>query len=317
MIADALSKSATLARDEREAAAAFEVVEPFARHLAEKGRRPRDRREILKQVGQALLVRQRVSGGVAVEEKPDVLWDRPDLERLYARLEDEYELKERATALHRKLEVLGDTAQALTDLIDTERGLRLELIIVLLIVFEIVITFYQMFTGAPGALRPRHRGLEALLRRHPQPVRQLVAEPGELALGVAARVALSPAIASSSEISPRRWASRPGTPWARITGSIGIEVARRRAPAPRRARPASIMARKRGSIRRRSSSRSGREEELDDRRIGERPRLRCAVEGRRAAGRSPRRSRAPAGRAAGRRGARSAAVSGSRSARRR
>jgi uncharacterized Rmd1/YagE family protein len=46
--------------------------------------------------------------------------------------------------------VLGDTAQALTDIIDTERSLRLELIIVLLIVFEIVITFYQMLTGAPG-----------------------------------------------------------------------------------------------------------------------------------------------------------------------
>lgn len=147
VIADALSKSATLARDEREATAAFELVEPSVQHLAEKGRRPRDRRRILKQVGHALLVRQRMSGGVAVEEKPDVLWDRPDLERLYARLEDEYELKERAAALHRKLEVLGDTAQALTDIIDTERSLRLELIIVLLIVFEIFITFYQMAVG--------------------------------------------------------------------------------------------------------------------------------------------------------------------------
>ena len=79
-----------------------------------------------------------------------MLWDRPDLERLYARLEDEYELKERAVALRLKLGVIGDTAQALTDLIDTERGLRLELIIVLLIVFEIVITFYQMLTGGSG-----------------------------------------------------------------------------------------------------------------------------------------------------------------------
>lgn len=150
VIADALSKSAALARDEREAAAVFDLMEPSARHLAEKGRRPPGRRQILKHVGHALLVRQRVSGRVAVEEKPDVLWDRPDLERLYARLEDEYELKERATSLHRKLEVIGDTAQALTDLIDTERSLRLEMIIVLLIVFEIVITFYQMFTGQPG-----------------------------------------------------------------------------------------------------------------------------------------------------------------------
>ncbi|HEU6443072.1 MAG TPA: RMD1 family protein [Microvirga sp.] len=150
VIADALSKSAALARDEREAAAVFDLMEPAARHLAEKGRRPPGRREILKHVGHALLVRQRVSGRVAVEEKPDVLWDRPDLERLYARLEDEYELKERATALHRKLEVIGDTAQALTDLIDTERSLRLELIIVLLIVFEIFITFYQMAVGYLG-----------------------------------------------------------------------------------------------------------------------------------------------------------------------
>jgi uncharacterized Rmd1/YagE family protein len=150
VIADALSKSAALARDERETAAVFDVMEPFARHLAQKGRRLAGRKEILRQVGNGLLVRQRLAGRVAVEEKPDVLWDRPDLERLYARLEDEYELRERAGALHRKLEVIGDTAEIFSDLIDTERSLRLELIIVLLIVFEIVITFYQMFTGTPG-----------------------------------------------------------------------------------------------------------------------------------------------------------------------
>ena len=146
------SKSAVLARDEREAAGVFDAHGAPSAHLAEKGRRPGNRREILKHVGRALLVRQRVSGRVAVEEKPDVLWDRPDLERLYARLEDEYELRERATALRRKLEVIGDTAQALTDLIDTERGLRLELIIVLLILFEIAITFVQMYLGRAGAL---------------------------------------------------------------------------------------------------------------------------------------------------------------------
>ena len=93
--------------------------------------------------------------------------------------------------------MIGDTAQALTDLIDTQRSVRLEVIIVLLIVFEIVITFYQMFIGLKHSsgvgtgrgcvirgggdlmhrrsaqrLLPRSnaRGL-ALLRRHPGPVR--------------------------------------------------------------------------------------------------------------------------------------------------
>jgi uncharacterized Rmd1/YagE family protein len=147
VVADALAKSVALSRDEREVSAVFDTIEPFARHLAEKGRTPGGRRSLLKHIGNGLLVQHRVSGRVAVAEKPDVLWDRPDLERLYARLEDEYELKERLDALNRKLAVIAETAEALADIIHTERSLRLELIIVLLIVFEIFITFYQMATG--------------------------------------------------------------------------------------------------------------------------------------------------------------------------
>jgi uncharacterized Rmd1/YagE family protein len=136
-----------LAHDERDVTTFLEKTEPFARALAETGRTPGGRRTILKHVGNALLVQHRVSGRVAVAEDPDVLWDRPDLSRLYARLKDEYELSERVDGLNRKLKVVADTAQALTDMIDTERALRLELLIVLLIAFEIGITFFQMWRG--------------------------------------------------------------------------------------------------------------------------------------------------------------------------
>ena len=95
-------------------------------------------------MGEALLVQHRVSGRVAVGEKPDVLWDRPDLERLYARLEDEYELSERVETLNRKLTVVSDTATTLADIVDTKRSLRLELIVIILIAFEVVITGYEL-----------------------------------------------------------------------------------------------------------------------------------------------------------------------------
>jgi uncharacterized Rmd1/YagE family protein len=143
VIADALSKSVVLARDEREVTAVFELVEPFVRQLAEHGRTFAGRRTILKHIGNALLVQHRVSGRVAVAEKPDVVWDRPDLDRLYARLEDEYELKERAEVLSRKLTVIAESAEVLTDIIDTRRSLRLEIIIVVLIAFELLIAGYQ------------------------------------------------------------------------------------------------------------------------------------------------------------------------------
>src|SRR5579863_8004027 len=132
VVADALAKTVALGRDEREVNAVFDVIEPFAAMLAKSGRPP---------------FRRRVSGRVAVEEKPDVLWDRPDLERLYARLEDEYELKERASALKRKLDVIVETAHALTDIIDADRATRLEATIVILIVAEIVLTLYQLYAS--------------------------------------------------------------------------------------------------------------------------------------------------------------------------
>ena len=149
LIADALAKSVVLAHDEREVAAGFDI-EPFARELAKSGRVPGGHAAILKRIGKALLVRQHVSGYVAIAEKPDVLWDRPDLERLYARLEDEYELKERVDVLNRKLSVVAETAKVMTDIIDTRRSLRLEFIIVLLIVSEVMITIYQIFERQRG-----------------------------------------------------------------------------------------------------------------------------------------------------------------------
>ncbi|HWE47568.1 MAG TPA: RMD1 family protein, partial [Caulobacteraceae bacterium] len=130
VVADILAKSTALAHDEGQVSAVFDTVEPFARDLAERGKPPGGRRSMLKLIGSALLVRHRVSGRVAVHEKPDVLWDRPDLERLYGRLEDEYEIVERAEVLERKLEVIGQAATAMNDIIDTERSVRLELLIV-------------------------------------------------------------------------------------------------------------------------------------------------------------------------------------------
>ena len=150
VVSDVLAKSVVLAHDEREVAKVFETIEPFVRELASSGRSFRNRRSILKLIGEALLVQHNVSGRVAIAEKPDALWDRSDLERLYARLEDEYELKQRVEALNRKLSVVADTANTLSDIIDTRRSLRLEIIVVLLIAFEIVIGFYQIYAARGG-----------------------------------------------------------------------------------------------------------------------------------------------------------------------
>jgi uncharacterized Rmd1/YagE family protein len=147
VVAHAVATSALLAHHERQVAEVLDTIEPWAGDLASSGRRRVGRRQIIRLIGQALLVEHRVTSRAAVGDKPDLVWDRPDLERLYARLENEFELDDRAEVLNRKLGLIGQTARLMTDLIDTERSLRLEAAIVALIVFEIALTLYQMARG--------------------------------------------------------------------------------------------------------------------------------------------------------------------------
>ena len=41
--------------------------------------------------------------------------------------------------------MIADTASRLADIVDTKRSLRLEIIVVFLIAFEIVVTFYEIY----------------------------------------------------------------------------------------------------------------------------------------------------------------------------
>ena len=71
-----------------------------------------------------------------------MLWDHPELERFWAKLVDEYDLPARARAIERKLVVIRETGDTITDLIATRTSHRLEWYIIALIAIEIAITIY-------------------------------------------------------------------------------------------------------------------------------------------------------------------------------
>jgi len=145
VLADILAKSVALARYEKEIASVFDTIEPAATTLAVSGRIPKDRKAMFQLIGSALLAQHRVSGRIAFAEKPEILWEHPELERFYARLEDEFEIVERGTLLNGKMTVLGSVAETFTDMMDTARSARLELLIVILIVAELIIAAVTMF----------------------------------------------------------------------------------------------------------------------------------------------------------------------------
>jgi required for meiotic nuclear division protein 1 len=142
LVADALAKSIMLAHYETRVASIFDRIEPLAASLRRHGRPGSQGRFLLRHIGNVLTVQQKMVGRVETGEKPEVLWDHPALERLYIRLADEYELRERDRALDRKLEVISRTVETLLDLMTQSRNLRVEWYIVGLIVLELVLSIY-------------------------------------------------------------------------------------------------------------------------------------------------------------------------------
>jgi required for meiotic nuclear division protein 1 len=145
IVANVLSKSLMLSHYEARIASAFDRIEPLATLLKRQGRSGSQARDLLRQIGDVLLTQHRMVGRVEIGEKPDVLWDHPELERFYARLEDEYELVERNHAMERKLTLINQTVGTLINLVQDQRGLRLERYIIMLIGIEVLLNLYQLF----------------------------------------------------------------------------------------------------------------------------------------------------------------------------
>jgi uncharacterized Rmd1/YagE family protein len=145
LVADVMAKSVVLAYYEIGAAAVFDRIEPYAAELQNQRQIRVRGDQLLKQIGQTLTIQHKIVGRVEIVDKPELLWEYPELDPLYHRLEDEYEIRDRHTALERKLELVSRTVETVLDLQRQQTGLRLEWYVVLLIVLEVLLSLYDLF----------------------------------------------------------------------------------------------------------------------------------------------------------------------------
>lgn len=140
-----LAKSVVLAHYEKQVANVFNRIEKLAGSL-KWGRIPSKGKALLKDIGDVLTIQAWTVGRVEVTEKPELIWDDLQLDRLYERLANEYELRDRDLALSRKLELISNTAEMFLELMHSRQSIRVEWYIVVLIIIEVVIILYEMFT---------------------------------------------------------------------------------------------------------------------------------------------------------------------------
>jgi uncharacterized Rmd1/YagE family protein len=147
LLSEAIAMSAALSYDERRIAQAFDRVVPIASSLKRRKLLRGSQGELVEQIGEALLIQQRLAGRVELADRPDVLWDHPELERLWVKLTDEYDIGPRARAIGQRLEVIRETADTMADLLSTRTSHRLEWYIIILICLELLIGLFTTFSG--------------------------------------------------------------------------------------------------------------------------------------------------------------------------
>lgn len=144
VVAHVLGKSALLTYYEERVSSVVDRVEALAAQLQD-ATVPASSKDLVREIGEALLIRTRMVGRVEVSEKPEMTWDDPELDRLYGRFATEFELRDRDRALSRKLELISDVAGTYLELLDTRKSRRLEWYIVVLIVVEILLFAWELF----------------------------------------------------------------------------------------------------------------------------------------------------------------------------
>lgn len=145
IVAEALAKSVVLDYYEQKVFDLFAQIKPFTTAIQNPHESPPKEKELLRYIGGTLLIQQKMLGIVEVGDKPDPIWDFPELNRLYLRLEDEYELRERLLILEQKLALISRSVETALGILQQDSSHRVEWYIVILIVVEILLSIYEIW----------------------------------------------------------------------------------------------------------------------------------------------------------------------------
>ena len=121
----------------------FVTTDKLGEELEKAGTMPMRTRHLHKFIGATVGTRSEVLSILHLLDKPDAAWDDPGADRIYQKLRAEFDLVDRYQSLELKLRAVQDTLEVITDVARDRRLLLLEATVVLLILFEIVLSLVR------------------------------------------------------------------------------------------------------------------------------------------------------------------------------
>lgn len=145
IISYVLSQSVALERYEDEIETSLSEVGIIVDNLKSSGKALLSEKKLLQQIGKVLSVKQTAVAHLSLFDKPEEIWESPELEDLYNRMNVEYELQDRFDVLDEKIKYLSDISQMLMSFMAEKQNAFLEKVIIVLITIDIVIWFIPPF----------------------------------------------------------------------------------------------------------------------------------------------------------------------------
>lgn len=123
----------------------LEKTNKFSRRLEEQGKFLEEDEDLIKFIGMCLNTRQEIISNLYIVDSPDEIWENNELEKLFTDLKTILDIDVRYRALEHKIQIIQESVEIIVDLSKSRRSLRLELIIVGLIAFEVVLYILSIF----------------------------------------------------------------------------------------------------------------------------------------------------------------------------
>jgi uncharacterized Rmd1/YagE family protein len=142
-ISYAIGQSVKLTVFEEVIVKTVETTKQFPRDLARKGKISLSRKETSQKMGELFLERNYINLHTEILDTPEFFWEHSELEPIYRRAIHYLDVNKRVELLNRRLNLMHELFEILSNELNHQQTSRLEMTIIILIVIEVVIALLR------------------------------------------------------------------------------------------------------------------------------------------------------------------------------
>lgn len=135
------SQSVALARYSEITEALLIETNEHTKYLESKGKLDISGPKLKRFIGKTLNIKNKISENLYIFDAPDIVWEDETLNKLNSDLKQTFDLKDRYRFIHDRINIIKENLELFKDIMDHKESSKLEWIIIILILVEVVDMF--------------------------------------------------------------------------------------------------------------------------------------------------------------------------------